>query len=187
MKPKETAKDRLIATATELFSRQGYNGTGLTQLLTESGSPKGSFYYHFPGGKEELAEITILKAGEAIRLLIDKAYHSAPSFESGSRAWASAVASWFSKSDYAEGCPITAVMLATVPASDRLLAASHKVFTSWSTTAATHAERFGHEDQANQLGDAMVLSLEGAWILSRATRTTTPFDTAADMIIALLK
>lgn len=48
-----------IATAERLFRIRGYTATGLTQILEESGAPKGSFYFHFPRGKAQLA-------GEAI-------------------------------------------------------------------------------------------------------------------------
>ena len=53
------ARDRAIATAERLFRIQGYTATGLTQILEESGAPKGSFYFHFPRGKTQLAEEAI--------------------------------------------------------------------------------------------------------------------------------
>lgn len=59
MTRKTDARDRAIATAMRLFRMQGYTATGLTQILTESGAPKGSFYFHFPRGKAQLAEEAI--------------------------------------------------------------------------------------------------------------------------------
>ncbi|MGF6870883.1 TetR/AcrR family transcriptional regulator [Paraburkholderia sp. MM5477-R1] len=53
------ARPRAIATAQRLFRIQGYTATGLTQILEESGAPKGSFYFHFPRGKAQLAEEAI--------------------------------------------------------------------------------------------------------------------------------
>ena len=43
---------RILRTAAELFQRQGYGATGLNQVLTASGAPKGSLYFHFPQGEE---------------------------------------------------------------------------------------------------------------------------------------
>ena len=59
MPPRTDARARAIATAERLFRIQGYTATGLTQILEESGAPKGSFYFHFPRGKTQLAEDAI--------------------------------------------------------------------------------------------------------------------------------
>src|SRR3982750_2415908 len=59
MPRKTDARDRAISTAERLFRIQGYTATGLSQIIEESGSPKGSFYFHFPRGKAQLAEEAI--------------------------------------------------------------------------------------------------------------------------------
>ena len=46
-------RDRLIATASRLFYEQGYNATGINQILKESGVAKASMYDHFRS-KEEI-------------------------------------------------------------------------------------------------------------------------------------
>lgn len=46
-------RDKLLSTASGLFHRQGYNATGINQIIDEAGIAKGSFYYHFKS-KEEL-------------------------------------------------------------------------------------------------------------------------------------
>jgi len=43
----EATKQHLITVGATLFHQQGYKNTGLTQILTESGVTKGSFYFHF--------------------------------------------------------------------------------------------------------------------------------------------
>lgn len=42
-----TAKERIIEVAADLFYRQGYNATGIQQIIDEAGVSKGSFYTHF--------------------------------------------------------------------------------------------------------------------------------------------
>lgn len=59
MSNKTDARERAIAAAIRLFRQQGYTATGLSQILAESGAPKGSFYFHFPRGKAQLAEQAI--------------------------------------------------------------------------------------------------------------------------------
>lgn len=55
MSNKETSREKILEAATLLFHLKGYHATGLSQILKESGAPKGSLYYHFPNGKEQLA------------------------------------------------------------------------------------------------------------------------------------
>lgn len=57
-------REKFIETASNLFEIKGYNATGLNEILQESGAPKGSLYYHFPNGKEEIALEAIKLAGK---------------------------------------------------------------------------------------------------------------------------
>lgn len=40
----------MLGSAAELFHSQGYHATGLNQLVSAGGAPKGSLYFHFSGG-----------------------------------------------------------------------------------------------------------------------------------------
>ena len=65
-----TAKERILAVASILFYEQGYNATGIQQIITESSLSKGAFYTHYKT-KDDLGvaymqkrnhdEITLLK------------------------------------------------------------------------------------------------------------------------------
>jgi TetR/AcrR family transcriptional regulator, transcriptional repressor for nem operon len=50
----KSTRDHLIDVGLELMHQQGYNATGLTEILQAADVPKGSFY-HFFGSKEEFA------------------------------------------------------------------------------------------------------------------------------------
>ncbi len=55
MSSKKSSREKILEAATELFHLKGYHATGLSQIIQESGISKGSLYYHFPNGKEQLA------------------------------------------------------------------------------------------------------------------------------------
>lgn len=55
----QESKMKILSTASTLFQKQGYHATGLNQIIKESGCPKGSLYYYFPEGKEQLATAAI--------------------------------------------------------------------------------------------------------------------------------
>jgi AcrR family transcriptional regulator len=48
-----SVKEQIIQTASRLFHEQGYNRTGINQVIEEAGVAKASLYYHFPS-KEDL-------------------------------------------------------------------------------------------------------------------------------------
>lgn len=50
----ELSRYKIIRCAARLFWQKGYNATGINEILTETGLPKGSFYFHF-AGKRDLA------------------------------------------------------------------------------------------------------------------------------------
>ena len=181
---RKPTRERLVETGAALFQRQGYNGTGLIQLLEESGAPKGSFYYHFPGGKEELAEAAVQQAGAGIVAMIDKAFAPVERFADGAARMGKAIADWFEASGYGEGCPITSVLLETVPGSARLTEACRGTFQSWIEAVRGHALRLGEDEQAAKLlSTGLVLAIEGAWVVARAQRSCEPFHVAVRLVV----
>lgn len=186
MSTKPNHRLKLVRTATQLFQRHGYSATGVSQIIKDSKTPRGSFYYYFPKGKEELAEETVRQAGEDIRQMLDHVFASATSFAEGIDIMAQTIGTWFAASGYAAGCPITAVHLEQTPDNPVLSPVCHQVFLSWVGTVQNHAVRFGHDTQDEELAEAVILGLEGAWILARARQSTTPFAVAGKMVKALL-
>jgi len=43
-----SARERILATASELFASQGYRATGVNEIIEKSGVAKATFYSHFP-------------------------------------------------------------------------------------------------------------------------------------------
>src|SRR5246127_5846844 len=50
----KSTREHLIDVGVGLMHRNGYNATGLTDILKAADVPKGSFYHHF-GSKEDFA------------------------------------------------------------------------------------------------------------------------------------
>ena len=59
-----TARDQILQTTCALLEKQGYHGTGLNEIVKESGAPKGSLYYYFPDGKEQITAEAVLQSGK---------------------------------------------------------------------------------------------------------------------------
>ncbi len=177
------ARSRLIHAASELFRQRGYDGVGLTEILEVSGAPKGSFYHHFPEGKEQLAQACIHHAGEQIGIFLDTAMIAAPDFATGIRQFVSGIAGWFERSGFREGCPITSIVLARVPQSSQLTEAASAVIGDWQQRLLVHAARFGTEITPND-AEVLLILIEGAWILGRIRQSKEPLLHAAEVFLA---
>ncbi|GAB6126774.1 TetR/AcrR family transcriptional regulator [Humidesulfovibrio idahonensis] len=73
---RDDTRQRLIEAGAAIIHRQGYNGTGIQQILEACGVPKGSFY-HFFKSKEDFAlalldNYTAIFAERAVQLFGDE-------------------------------------------------------------------------------------------------------------------
>jgi AcrR family transcriptional regulator len=172
-------RERILFATAELFRRQGYNGTGLKQVVAEADAPFGSLYHHFPGGKGELGEEVIHKAGAFFQALVTAVYDEEATTEAAVRAVFDGAAETLEATDYEDACPIATVALEVASTDDRLRQATAEVFERW-TVAVT--ERLGDR----QKGLAIIAALEGAFVLCRASRSTEAMHAAGEMAAALV-
>jgi AcrR family transcriptional regulator len=52
-----TTRERLVDTAVDLFARQGYDATSVSQVIERAGLTKGGFYHHFASKDALLYEV----------------------------------------------------------------------------------------------------------------------------------
>ena len=71
---KTETRGLILNTAAVLFRNKGYHATGLNEIIRESGAPKGCLYYHFPQGKEQLAQEAIKVVGLEIQAKMEKVF-----------------------------------------------------------------------------------------------------------------
>lgn len=181
-------KERIRDTTAELFRRHGYNGTGVKRIVGAASAPFGSLYHHFPGGKEQLADEVIRWSGARYGELVPLVFDPAPDVATGVEWFFAGAAETLRESGYEDACPIATVALEVASTSEPLREATHDVFESW---IAALAERFAAEDidtaRARELALAVLASLEGAFVLSRAARSIEPMAAAGAASAALVR
>ena len=64
----ESTRQELLDLGVKLLSENGYNGTGLKQILDAAGVPKGSFYNYFPSKEAYAAEIIEHYMGNLLKM-----------------------------------------------------------------------------------------------------------------------
>ncbi len=186
--PKATdSKAKTLAAAAKLFRQQGYHGTALHDILAAGGSPRGSLYFHFPGGKEQIGEAALTLAGEALRQGIARAADASESAEVFLVRIVRAVTADLEHSDYREGCPISTTALETSAQSEVLGAATRTAFQKWEDEIKRGLERFGMtEAEADPFATIVLSQIEGALLLARTYRNPTPLHRAEQALKLLL-
>jgi AcrR family transcriptional regulator len=176
--PAET-KDRIVGAGAELFRRQGYTGTGVKQIVAEANAPFGSLYHFFPGGKEQLAAEVIRWSGGMYAQMVLEVIAPAKNLLDLVDLFFTGAAEHLRETNYEDACPIATVALEVASTSEPLREATAEVFDSWidALTARFAAEGLA-ANVARDLSISMLMTLEGAFILSRAKRTTEPLEVA---------
>ena len=178
--PKRTdSKERMIVAARRLFREHGYLGTALSDVVTESAAPRGSVYFHFPGGKEELAtEVALIHAADAIAH-INRAAGATNTAAELIEAVIGRSRDELVSSNYHEGCAVAPIIIETTPTSAQLSDVTRRGFgDTIAALAARLTEKHVPHDRAVELATNTVTSTQGALILARVLRSPDPFDMA---------
>ena len=171
-----------------MFRQQGYHGTALHDILAAGGSPRGSLYFHFPKGKEQIGEAALTLAGEALRQRIALAADASESSEIFLVRLVRGMAADLERSDYKEGCPIATTALETSAQSEVLGTATRNAFKKWELEIQRGLERFGMASGEAELAATLVLSqLEGALLLARTYRSLEPIKRAEQAVKLLAR
>jgi len=181
-------RERIVTTTAELFRRQGYNGTGLKQIVAGAAAPFGSVYHFFPGGKEQLGAEVIHVGGRFYQELVEAVWDAAPDAVSGVADVFAGAAETLRQTDYADACPIATVALEVASTNEVLRVATAEVFAAWIESAVERLSAAGiGRAKARELAIAIIALLEGAFVLSRATRTTEALEAAGATAVARVR
>jgi AcrR family transcriptional regulator len=180
------AKEKMVQAAKQLMRERGYHATAFSDVLELSKAPRGSVYFHFPGGKTQLAmEAAAAHAHEQIGI-IDDAAARADSAARFVELYLDLARDGMAASGYARGCGIAPLVVeAAGQDSDELAETSRRGFTEMTDRLAYHFVALGVErSAARALADAVLAGVEGAMITSRALGSTAPYDSVRAALVS---
>jgi TetR/AcrR family transcriptional regulator, lmrAB and yxaGH operons repressor len=167
----------MIRGAADLLADQGLSGTSFSDVLRYTGSPRGSTYHHFPGGKDELLREALALVGKRL----ERALASRPAPESPHEVVTGFIDLWrpsLIESEATARCPVAAV--SNDPPSDEVLRAARDVFRGWCAVLAQQLRDVGvGVERADPVAAAIVALVEGAVLLARAEGSIDMFERIA--------
>jgi TetR/AcrR family transcriptional regulator, lmrAB and yxaGH operons repressor len=181
------ARAKALKTAERLVRSQGAAATGVAQIIAESGAPKGSFYFHFPGGKEQL----LLEMLDGYASVVSSAIERlAGAVEADAAAFAdafcAAIAADMKRDQFTHGCALQALSdeyaNADVPISRAILRHTDEWLVA---IARALGERGVGAADAGRLALWLTTMTQGARMMARVVRSTAPFDAVRTTIPAV--
>jgi TetR/AcrR family transcriptional regulator, lmrAB and yxaGH operons repressor len=178
------SRTNMVRSAASIIATRGANGTSFSDVIADSGAPRGSIYHHFPNGKREMVVGAIgwtsdqvlehLRGGEArtprevLKRFID--------------LWRASVRA----SGGASGCAVAATALDSDGSQPELIEAAHVAFRSWSDLLAEQLRAVGvRRNRAGSIAVTALAAMEGALILCRAEGSGAPLEAVAGELMRL--
>ena len=179
----KSTRDHLIDVGLKLMHENGYNATGLTDILNAADVPKGSFYHHF-SSKEDFASAALERYGlrereHATAVLSDT---TIPPLKRLHRYFSDLVRIYGQKGAI-PGCMMGRFGLEVAAESPRLRRQISASFDHWQHTIAVVIEqavaqkKLPRDTDPVSLAGFLLNSWEGALLRSQAERSNTPLET----------
>ena len=181
-----STQERLIETTRELLWERGYVGTSPKAILQRAGVGQGSMYHHFTG-KQDLALAAIRSTGEDMRATVDRLLGA------GGSAYQRVEAYLLRERDVMRGCPVGRLTMdPDVIASDELRAPVDETIAYVRSRLADVVQEgvtsgeLGAHLVPRDIAATIVATVQGGYVLARASGDTDAFDAGVRGLLALL-
>jgi TetR/AcrR family transcriptional regulator, lmrAB and yxaGH operons repressor len=179
------SRTSMVRSAASLIATRGATATSFSDVIAESGAPRGSIYHHFPDGKRELVENAVRWTSDQILAHLRASDGGTPRqvMERFIDLWRASVLA----SRGSSGCAVAAVALDTDAGEPGLIDAVRAAFRSWSSLFAEQLRVSGvPAARARSIALTTVAGMEGALILCRAEGNVRPLAAVAAELLRLL-
>jgi TetR/AcrR family transcriptional repressor of lmrAB and yxaGH operons len=180
------SRDKMVQSAASLIGERGMNATSFSDVLADSGAPRGSIYHHFPEGKRQLTECAMRLTSDQILEHLRTSSLGTP--EGVLTHFLSLFHHVVVTSNARAGCTIAGVTIDVANDEDDLLAVAKDAFASWESLLSEQLTQVGVEEaKARAIAVTTIASVEGALILCRADGSVEPLTTIEGQLLNLLR
>ncbi len=188
-RPRRSAdtRERLLDEGVRQFREHGYHGTGVQQVLSEVGVPKGSFYNYFES-KEAFGAEAIRHYSDGVDRAMRDAARGAPDPLTGLRRFFEKLMVEFEAAGFVGGC-LVANLGGELEGSDVCRDALAGAFTGWRDSVrdtlrdAQARGQIRKDLDAGEMADLLVDAWEGAVIRMKIDRSLAPLQRCLDRLL----
>lgn len=183
-------RERLVRTAAALVHRQGWTITGINQILTEAGIPKGSFYYYFRS-KEALGVAVLQHHYGNLKTFLERTLlNESLSLDDALHAFFVEVTTGPLAAEYKYGCPVGNLANEIATQCPALLAEASRALDLYRDSFTALARRgqkegFPSNFDSHAFGRIATMLVQGAFLASKSDGTTEALSLAHNAISKL--
>jgi TetR/AcrR family transcriptional repressor of lmrAB and yxaGH operons len=180
-------RERLVRSTSRLLRTQGYTATGLNQVMAEADAPKGSMYFHFPGGKVQLAAAAVDLFAERSTDRMRRYIAEHATVRDAVSAIFDGYVAHLDRTGYTEGCAVATVALDAASAHETLADATGRALHAWTDLLAEALEAEGRPPaEAHGLATLVIAAIEGTIVMAKGEQSTEPIATTRDVLRTIL-
>jgi AcrR family transcriptional regulator len=178
---KPETRERMLEATIDLMRKSGLAGAGINEIVRASGSPKGSVYHFFPGGKGQIVAEALETYSARVATFIEAALASKSDPEAKVRALFEAFAQRVERAKFARSCAIGAVSLDLDEDWAALGAVLTAALDEWLEVVSAHFD-LGSKARTRSFASMVLTAIEGAYVRCRAEGSSRPLREAGAWI-----
>ncbi len=180
-------KQQIIDISKALFQQKGYKGVGIAEILKECNISKGSFYHHFPNGKEELLITCLQSIKETITSDIEFFFNHYPTTQEATHAMIDKLID-FEREGTIAAATFTSIVSEMGSLSDPVRNVCLDLYSKMQRIYSDKLVGDGFpQEAANSLALMMTASLEGGIMLCLTQNSSDPLKIISNVIPNLFK
>ncbi len=155
--------------------------------MAEADAPKGSMYFHFPGGKEELAAAAVDRFADRITAKMTDLL-ARRSVADAIGGFFDSYIEYFERTEYRDGCVVATVALDEAGTHELLAAAASQALRhlgrpAWPTRS---KPRVAHRTRRTRSATLVIATLEGTIVMAKGQHSVEPFVAARRALLEIL-
>lgn len=166
MKNEIDKKIKIIKEAEILFAKKGFYGMGLQELLSVCDIPKGSFYYYFPKGKNELIQETLRYSYDRMSNSIKKNSFIAPTANEAFESMAERLASKVGNTEFLASLLLSMISIESVYLDAEINLTCKDIYNEWQKLYSDQLRLYGYGDSSVVKAQAIFALIHGSLISS---------------------
>ena len=180
-----TAPQQIIHSTERLLAQGGLSNASLNSIAADSVVPRGSILYYFPGGKHQIVQAALKDHDDTFSSRAHEALVPGEGFAQSLSELMQGTARRMKAAGFDSGCPVAGVVVDLGETDDELRSVCADIVRGWEATLAGALTQLD-KTQRQAAGEFIMAAYEGAILMAKLKRSTTPLLNAARHIALML-